>query len=128
MTTQANPAWMTWTGRVVSGLAGLMVVFSASMKLMHSPEVVQGFAHFGFPEGVITPIAIVELACVLIYLVPQTAVLGAILTSAYFGGAVVTHVRLEEGFVAPVLVAVALWAGLWLRDPALRALAPLRRA
>jgi hypothetical protein len=105
-----------------------MLVMSSGMMLTHNPKVVEGFVgQHGFPEGVIGPIGAVELACAVLYAIPQTSVLGAILLTGYLGGAVVTHVRVGESFAAAVVVGVVLWAGLFLREPRLRALVPLRK-
>lgn len=119
--------WKTWTGRVLSALPVLMMVFSAAMKLTHNPQVMEGWVgKGGYPLGTLTPIAIVELACVLLYVIPRTSVLGALLLTAYLGGAVATHVRVGEPFVIPIILGVMAWAGLYLRDERLHALVPLR--
>lgn len=121
--------WMTWTGRVLSALPVLLMTMSGVSKLMHAQNVVQGFAQFGIPESLITPIGVIEVLCVVIYLVPPTAVLGAILIAGYLGGAVLTHWRAGQGPVAfaPLLLGIFAWAGLWLRDGRLRELLPMRR-
>jgi hypothetical protein len=100
---------------------------SAGMKLSHSPEIVEGFGKYGYSESVILPLGIVELSCVILYAIPQTAVLGAILATGYLGGAVATHVAADEPFVAPIVFGILLWSGLGLRDARLRALLPLRK-
>lgn len=122
--------WQLWTGRVLSALPVLLMVMSGVMKLSHSPNVVQGFGAFGIAEGLITPIGIIELACVVLYLIPGTAVLGALLITGYLGGAVLTHWRGGQPGIAlaPFVLGVIAWGGLWLRDPRLRALLPLRRS
>jgi hypothetical protein len=113
-------------GWVVSALAGLFMVFGAVMKLA-SPETGAAFERLGYREGHAVPIAITELVCAVLYLTPQTAVLGAILLTGYLGGATATHVRVDEPFFMPVAVGVTLWIGLVLREPRLRALVPWRR-
>jgi hypothetical protein len=119
--------WKTWMGRVLSALPVLMMLSSAAIKLTHSPRVMEGWVgKGGYPPGTLTPIAIVELACVLLYTIPRTSVLGALLLTAYLGGAVATHVRVGEPFVIPIMVGVIAWAGLYLRDERLHALVPLR--
>ena len=118
---------MLWTGRILSIVPALMLLFSASMKLMHGPQVVEGFTKFGYPEKVITPLGVVEVLCALLYAIPQTSVLGAILCTGYLGGAIATHVRAGEGFAAPLILGVIVWAGLFLRERRLQALLPLRR-
>ncbi len=120
---------LTWLGWVISGLIGLLMAFSATMKLLNPPEVAEQFVgKFGYPADLILAIAIVEIACVVIYLVPQTAVLGAVMLTGYLGGAVATHVRVEDNFVPAVVLGVFVWLGVYLRDPRLRALLPLRRS
>jgi hypothetical protein len=119
--------WEVWGGRVASALPVLVLVMSASMKLAHQPMVVDTFVQkLGYPEGSLATIGILELACALIYVVPRTTVLGAVLLTAYLGGAVATHVRVGEPFFGPVVLGVLVWVGLYLRDPRIRALVPLR--
>jgi hypothetical protein len=120
--------WQLWLGRVLSALPTLMFIFSASMKLMQQPKMVASFTNeLGFPAGVLVPIGVLELACLALYLVPQTSVLGAVLLTGYLGGAVVTHLRVGQPFLMPVLIGVFVWGGLYLRDMRLRALLPLRK-
>jgi hypothetical protein len=117
-----------WAGRIVSALPALGMLASASMKLMHSPEVVQMFTgKFGYQEGSLTVLALVEISCALLYLVPQTAVLGAVLVTGYLGGAIATHVRVGDAFLPPLVLGVLAWLGLYLRDPRIVALLPLRK-
>jgi DoxX-like family len=116
-----------WGGRVASALPTLALIMSGGMKLTHAPQIVEQFTgKFGFQEGSLTPIGILELACLALYLVPRTAVLGAILLTGYLGGAVVTHVRVGDPFFAPVILGILVWVGLYLRDERLHALVPLR--
>ncbi len=118
---------LLWTGRVLTALSVALFLMSAVMKLAQQPQVIQDFeGKFGFPSGTLVPIGIVELVCVVLYAVPRTAVLGAILLTGYLGGATVTHVRVSEAFISPVVVGVFVWAGLYLRDARIRALLPLR--
>lgn len=122
--------WMIWTGRVLSALPVAMLLFSASMKLSHAPQFVDAWVNkFGFSEGSLTGIGLLEIACAVVYVVPRTAVLGAILLAGYLGGAVATHVRIgDPGFVTPLVLGIMAWAGLYLRDERVRSLLPLRRA
>ncbi|HEY0137710.1 MAG TPA: DoxX family protein [Nannocystis sp.] len=115
-----------WTGRILSGLVAALLVMSAVAKLGGGPEVEAGFAQAGFKPEHLAPIGVVEIACVVLYLVPWTAFLGAILLTGFLGGAVVTHLRLDDAVHMPILVGVVVWLGLFLRDPRLRRLAPLR--
>jgi hypothetical protein len=122
------PKWQIWTGRVLSALPLLMLLASASMKLSRNANMVEMLANkFGYPTGAVTTLGILELSCTALYLVPQTAVFGAVLLTGYLGGAVATHVRVGDAFAIPVLLGALLWAGLVLRDKRLRALLPLRR-
>jgi hypothetical protein len=117
-----------WAGWILSVLPCLMLFMSASMKLSKSEEFLKGFEHLGFPEQLALVLGIVEVGGTIIYLIPKTAVLGAILLTGYLGGAVATHARLLEGqFVAPALLGVLIWLGLYLRDPRLRDLVPIRK-
>ena len=119
---------MFWVGWVVTVLPSLLLLMSGVMKLIQPEGVVEGFKTFGYSESLLFPIGIVELACTILYLVPRTSVLGAILLTGYLGGAVATHVRFGDGFqfVFPVIVGMVVWLGLFLRDARLRALLPLR--
>lgn len=112
-------------GRILSGLAAVMLLLSASMKLSHAAGFVATFTdHLGYRESALTPIGVLELGLTVLYLVPKTARAGALLLTAYLGGAVATHVRVGDPFLIPVLLGVVLWAGLTLRDAPLRALLP----
>ncbi|MEA2695210.1 MAG: hypothetical protein QOJ16_4597 [Acidobacteriota bacterium] len=117
-----------WAGRIMSGLPALLLLFGGVMDLVKPPSVVEGTLKMGYPENVIFGLGITVLACTILYLIPRTAVLGAILLTGYLGGAVATHVRVNDlrSVPIPVLVAALLWGGLWLRDSRLRALIPLR--
>ncbi len=117
---------MIWIGRIISALPVLMLLFSSVMKLMKPPPVVEGFAHLGYPESLALGLGIVELTCAVVYVIPRTAVLGAILLTGYLGGATATHLRIGEPLFMPIILGVLVWGGLYLRDDRLRALLPLR--
>jgi hypothetical protein len=117
-----------WTGRVLSALPVLMMLGGAIYSLIKPAAVREGFEKFGYPERFFMPIIITEIICVLLYVFPQTSVLGAILLTGYLGGAVATHVRIADpAFVMPIIIGVIVWLGLFLREPRLRSLIPLRR-
>ena len=116
-----------WTGRVVSALPVLALLMSAFMKLKGSAEMAEHMGQLGYAPTILPALGVLELVCVALYLVPRTAILGAILLTGYLGGATATHVRLDQPFVAPVLLGVLLWAGVFARDARVRALLPLRR-
>ena len=116
-----------WAGRVISVLASLVFLLSASMKLKGGAELTQGMAHLGLPESLVLPLAILEISCVVIYLIPATSVLGAILLTGYMGGAICTHLRVGDPFVVQIGLGIFVWLGLYLREERLRRLLPLRR-
>ena len=116
-----------YAGWTLTALPAVALLMSGGMKLMHGEMVTKGFAELGYLDHVIVPLGIVEVLCAFIYLVPQTAVLGAILVTGYLGGATATHLRLDQPFIAPVIMGMIAWCGLFLRDPRLRALLPLRK-
>jgi hypothetical protein len=116
-----------WTSVVLSALPVLMLFFSAAMKFVKSPEVIQGVAHLGYTEKLLIPLAIIEIACAIIYIIPPTAALGAILLTGYLGGAAATHFRIGEPMYMPIILGVMVWGGLYLRDRRVRELIPLRR-
>ena len=126
--TSISPA-MLWGSRILSGLPVLLLLFSAVMKLAKPAPVVQEFTRFGFRESSILIIGVLELACTLLYLIPRTAVLGAILLTGYLGGAIVTHLRVSDPVTnyGALMFGVFLWGGLYLRDERVRALIPLRK-
>jgi hypothetical protein len=117
-----------WAGRIVSALPVLMLALSGAFKLVGGPQMTRDWAGFGYPADTLVPIGITELVCALLYAIPQTTVLGAILVTGYLGGAVATHVRVSQVvFFAPALLAALAWLGVFLREPRLWVLLPLRR-
>ena len=114
-----------WTGRLLSWLPALFLLVDGVMKLFKPAVVVEGTVKLGYSEDVIVPLGLVLIASSLLYLLPRTAVLGAILLTGYLGGAVDAHVRMGDPLVShvlgPVYFGVLLWAGLVLRSPAVRA-------
>jgi DoxX-like family len=112
-----------WTGRIVSALPVLALGFSAITKILRVDAVLQGMAHYGYPEHVIVPIGIVELLVAIIFAIPRTSFLGAILITGYLGGATATNVRIgDPSYLMTVLLGVLAWVGLYLRDNRLRTL------
>jgi len=116
-----------WIGWGMTALPAALLIFSAVMKLVKPAPVLEGFTKFRFNENRIVPLGIVELTCTILCLIPRTSVLGAILLTGYLGGATCTTLRVGEGFIPAVLLGVVIWGGLFLREPRLRALIPLRR-
>ena len=117
---------IVWVGRVISILVSLVFAMSALMKLKGGTEVMQGMTHLGLPESLIVPLAILEISCVVIYAIPATSVLGAILLTGYIGGAICTHLRVGDPFFMQIALGIFVWLGLYLRENRLRALIPLR--
>ncbi|HEV7673439.1 MAG TPA: DoxX family protein [Candidatus Angelobacter sp.] len=121
-----------WTGRILSGLVVLFLLVDAGFKLIKPlpAPAVQAFGQLGYPVGLAAGIGILLLACVALYAVPRTSVLGAILLTGYLGGAVASHVRVGDPWFShalfPVYVGLLVWGGLYLRDERVRALIPLR--
>jgi hypothetical protein len=129
---QTAPASKTslWSGRIMSGLVVLFMLFDSAIKLMKLAPAVEGTARLGYPVSLVLPIGIVLLVCTVLYAIPRTSILGAILLTGYLGGAVASNVRMSNplfGYVLfPVYVGALLWLGLFLRDARLRVLIPLR--
>ena len=118
---------IVWVGRVISILVSLLFAMSALMKLRGGPEVIKGMAHLGLPESLIVPLAILEISCVVIYAIPATSVLGAILLTGYIGGAICTHLRVGDPFFMQIGFGIFVWLGLYLREERLKELIPLRK-
>ncbi len=126
-----NATAMMWTGRALSGLFILfMLGASVAPKLLQLPVAEQTMAELGWPAGYAFMIGLIELTCVVLYLVPRTSLLGAVLTMALLGGAMATQIRAESPLFSHILfslyLGLCMWGGLWLRDARLRALFPLR--
>lgn len=119
---------IVWTGRVITVLVSPLFLFSAAMKFMGGADVKEGMAHLGLPESMIIPLGILEAACTVIYLIPATSVLGAILLAGYMGGAICTHWRVGDPFVGQIAIALVIWLAIYLREPRLKALIPLRKS
>ena len=115
-------------GWILSGFATAALAGSAIAKIGHAPKMVGGLIHAGFPAAAIVPIAILELACLALFLTPRTTALGAFLLTGYFGGATVTHIVGGENFVLPLIVGLLIWISAWLRAPELRAVFPWKRS
>jgi len=117
-----------WVIYLLSALPVVMLLMSAVMKFAKPAFVVEGFAHLGLPEKLAFGLGILELSCTVVYVIPQSAVLGAILLTGYLGGAILTHLRVGEPIFMQIIFGVAIWGGLYLRDPRLRAFIPFRAA
>jgi hypothetical protein len=121
-----------WAGRVMSAVAVLFLLFDSACKLMRLAPVVEATAKLGYPASTILPIGLVLLACVVVHVIPRTAIVGAVLLTGYLGGAIATHVRVGDPLFShtlfPIYFAAMIWGGLYLRDGRLQALiAPRQR-
>lgn len=123
----SSPTKMVWVGRILSALPVLMMVGTGLFGLLKPEAIAPQFAHYGYPDGALVRIVIVEILCALLYALPPTSVLGAILLTGYLGGATATHVRAGEPFFIPIIVGIVVWLGLYLRDGRVRTLVPLRK-
>jgi hypothetical protein len=117
-----------WAGRIMTAIPVLMLLMSGTFKLVGGAQMAKDWASLGYPPGALVPIGVTEIACALLLAIPRTSLLGAVLVTGYLGGAVATHVRVSQAvFIAPAILGAIAWLGLYLRDPRLRALLPLRR-
>ena len=123
--------WMAWAGWGMSGLMIVFMLFDSVSKLALERHVVAATTQIGFPLDAIRPLGAIGLACTLLYAIPRTAILGAILLTAYLGGAIASKVRIEDPLFSSVLFGVyfgvLVWGGLYLRDRQLRSQIPLKR-
>jgi hypothetical protein len=121
--------WVVWAGWVLTLWPVFVVISSATWKLTRNPWYVGEFARIGWPETALTGLALLQLACLLLYVIPPTAILGAVLLTGYLGGAIATYVRMGEPFpvLVPLSTSLIAWAGIYLREERLRALLPFRR-
>ena len=130
-TSSATPKAMLWTGRVMSGLLVAFMLMDSIIKLILIQPVIDTMTQMGLPVAMARPIGVIELAATFLYAVPRTSVLGAILLTGVFGGAIASHWRLDSPLFSHILFGVYLgllaWGGLWLRDPRVRAVMPLLR-
>ncbi len=130
VTLSAAPAAVSgkarWAGRILSGIAVLFLTFDLSFKIFPGSEAVEAMTQLGWPAHHLPTLGIIEIACLVLYLIPRTAPLGAILWTGYFGGAIATHLRVDNPLLShtifPIYVAALVWGGLYLRDARVRAL------
>jgi hypothetical protein len=119
---------IVWTGGIISVLTSLLFLFSAVLKLKGGPELEKGMAHLGLPASMVVPLAVLEVSCVVIYLIPPTAVLGTILMTGYVGGTICTAWRVGDPVYLQIALGILIWLGLYLREDRLKALLPVRKA
>ncbi len=122
-----------WTGRVLSGLVIVFLLFDGAMKLVPWPIVTETMDKMGYgsSEGLARSLGIITIVCTVLYAVPPTSILGAILLTGYLGGAIASHLRIDSPLFSHTLFGLYLglmvWGGLWLRDRSLRSLIPFHR-
>jgi len=118
-----------WAGRIVSAFAVLFLVLDGVTHLMKPAPVAEAFQRLAFPLSLSIELGVIELACVVVYAIPRTSILGAILLTGYLGGAVATHLRVLDPLfdtIFPILIGALVWGGIYLRDARLRALVPFK--
>jgi hypothetical protein len=121
--------WTIWAGRVISVAPVLICLTSARWKLTHSPFYVREWARIGWPAVELSGVALLQIACVLLYAIPQTALLGTVLLTGYLGGAIASYTRMGEPYpmLVPLTTCLLAWLGLYLREERLWTLLPIRR-
>lgn len=121
-----------WTGRVLSGLVIAFMIFDGGITVITFDFVAKGMTEFGLPLDYARPLGAVMLLCALLYALPRTSILGAVLLTGFLGGTIATHMPRPEPLLPHIVIALVMgavvWAGLWLREPRLRALVPLRQS
>jgi hypothetical protein len=118
---------LVWAGRVISALVLVPMIISAVMKFKAGPQVVEGMAKVGIPFSLLKTLAVLEITSIVLYAIPNTAVIGAVLLTGYMGGAICTHLRMGESVPIQTLIPILAWFGLYLREPRLHALLPFRK-
>lgn len=118
---------LLWAGYIATALPVLLLLFSASGKFFKPEGMEANILPLGWRMDQMTWLGVVELGCIIIYLIPQTAVFGAVLLTAYLGGATAAHVRIGDPYFIPIIVGILVWVGIYLREPRLWDLAPLRK-
>lgn len=130
--TEPISARALWASRIMWAIAVLFMLFDTGIKLVRESHAVEGTTQLGYPDSTVQLLGVIEAVCLVLYLIPRTSVLGMVLMTGYLGGAVATHVRLENPLFSHVLfsvyIALLMWGALYLREPRLRALLPFRTA
>ena len=124
-TATSSPTRARWAGRILSGIAVLFLIFDMTIKLVGAKAAVDGTTQLGWQPHHLPILGVIQLVCLVLYLVPRTAPLGAVLWTGYLGGAIATHLRIDNPLFThilfPIYVAALLWGGLYLRDSRVRA-------
>lgn len=129
MQSNISPAKL-WTSRIMGGLAVLFLTFDSVIKVVGESHAVESTIQLGYPKSAVFAIGVIETLCLILYIIPRTSVLGAILMTGHLGGAIATHVRLENPLFShtlfPIYIAILLWGSLYLRETRLKELIPFR--
>ena len=127
--TQAAPVskGMRRAGIIISALVSILFLMGPAFVFINPAAAAKGTEHMGYPPSANLLIPILEIVCAILYMIPQTSVLGAVLLTGYLGGATASHIRIGEPPIAPLVVAAFVWLGIYLREPRLRTLLPLRK-
>ena len=120
------PKWVNWAGWIITVLVVAAFGMSGGMKLKGGPDGAKMMEHIGYAENMVIPLAVFEITCVVLYLVPVTSILAAILLTGYLGGAIASHVRVGDSFLPQMIIGVLVWLGVFFRDYRLRQLIPFR--
>jgi len=130
MSIEASGKKRRMTGYALTSFVGLFLTFDTVLKVLQLAPAMQGTTELGYPASTVLPIGLIQLVCLVLYLIPRTSVLGALLLTGYLGGAIATHVRLGNPLLThtlfPIYVALMVWGGLYLRESRLRELLPFR--
>ena len=129
--TTADSKKKLWIGRILSTISILFLLFDSIPKIIRIEPVVEATIKLGYPDHIISVIGIILFVCILLYIIPRTTILGAILLTGYLGGAVATQVRIESPLFShilfPVYLGILLWGGIYLRNEVLKTLITLRK-
>ena len=122
-----SPQLELWAGRLATAIPATVLILSAIAKFVQPPGTVELLSKFGYDSSLLRSIAVLECVCTAIYLIPRTTILGAILLTGYFGGAIASHLRIYDAFLDHLALGFLVWGGVWLRERRLRCLLPVRR-
>jgi uncharacterized membrane protein (UPF0182 family) len=128
--TTSNSKALIWVGRIVSTLVVLFCAFDGLMKVIKEPHVIAASAELGFSTNQLVLIGVIMLVCTVLYAIPRTAILGAVLLTGYLGGAVVSNIRVGHPVfecIFPVIIGTLAWGGIFVREPRVRELIPFRK-
>jgi hypothetical protein len=126
-TEKTNSKGMLWTGRIITALCVLFLIVDGGMKLVKAIPSMEGTVRLGWPENLVQGAGLILLGCTVLYLIPRTAILGAILLTGYLGGATAVMVRADTPYFFPIIFGVFVWVGIFLRNEKLRTLIPLNK-